>query len=367
MLVQIDGSHHRWLEDRGPQFTLLLAVDDATGCVVSALFCQEETTHDYFLLIEGLVSSWGVPLTLYADRHSVFTPRIDTGQKPSGATQFTRAMAELGVELIFARSPQAKGRVERMAGTLQDRLVTELRLARASTIAAANRVLSDFLPRFNEQFGVPPRDPEGAYRPLDPDIHLDRVLCYKHPRKVARDNTLRYRWHTLQLAPDAHRASYAGVRVEVLEGLNGSLRVLHDGRIIPSREAPPRPGTLRRVASDIKHTPVWHGHPNGARPLVGSGGGASNDEVNLTSGRVGWSTTAARLKPNQRQRAWWMAVHEARLMGVSIRGIARELDMSRNTVRKYLAATDPDMVGTVVRFGPPPSDTMGHHRNGDNR
>ena len=118
MLVQIDGSHHRWLEDRGPQFTLLLAVDDATGCVVSALFCQEKTTHDYFLLMEGLVSSWGVPLTLYADRHSVFTPRIDTGQKPSGATQFTRAMAELGVELIFARSPQAKGRVERMAGTL---------------------------------------------------------------------------------------------------------------------------------------------------------------------------------------------------------------------------------------------------------
>ena len=295
--------------------------------------------------MEGLVSSWGVPLTLYADRNSVFTPRIDTGKKPSGATQFTRAMAELGVELIFARSQQAKGRVERMAGTLQDRLVTELRLARASTIAAANRVLSDFLPRFNEQFRVPPREPERAYRPLDPDIHLDRVLCYKHPRKVARDNTLRYRWHTLQLAPDAHRASYAGVRVEVLEGLDGNLRVLNDGCIIPSQEAPPRPGTLRREAGGIKHTPVWHGHPNGAGPHEGSGGGASNDKVNLANGRVGRSATAARLKPNRRQRAWWKAVHEARLKGASIRGIAKELGMSRNTVRKHLAATDPDMVG----------------------
>ena len=238
MLVQIDGSHHRWLEDRGPQFTLLLAVDDATGCVVSTLFCQEGTTHDYFLLMGGLVSSWGVPLTLYAYRHLVFTPRIDTEQKPSGATQFAGAMAELGVELILARAPQTKGRVERMAGTLQDRLVTELRLEGASTIAAANRVLSDFLPRFNRQFRVPPRDPEGAYRPLDPDIHLDRVLCHKYTRRVARDNTLRYRWHTLQLAPDAHRASYAGVNVEVLEGLDSSLMVVYDGRIIPYRRLP---------------------------------------------------------------------------------------------------------------------------------
>ena len=207
MLVQLDGSHHRWLEDRGPQFTLLLAVDDSTGCAASALFCLEETTHDYFMLLEDLVRCWGIPLSLYTDRHTVFTPRIDTRPMSSGDTQFTRAMDELGIELILARSPQAKGRVERMAGTFQDRLVTELRLAGASTIPEANRVLRDFLPRFNEQFRVPAREPNEAYRPLDPDIHLDTVLCYKHTRKVARDNTLRYRWHTLQLAPDDRRAS----------------------------------------------------------------------------------------------------------------------------------------------------------------
>ena len=127
MLIQIDGSHHRWLGEDGPQFTLLLAVDDATGCVVNALFCLEETTRDYFHMLEGLIRRWGVPLSLYADRHTTFKATPGTGQKVRAATQFARAMDELGIRMIFARSPQGKGRVERMAGTFQDRLVSELR------------------------------------------------------------------------------------------------------------------------------------------------------------------------------------------------------------------------------------------------
>ena len=156
MLIQIDGSYHRWLGEDGPQFTLLLAVDNATGCVVNALFCEQENTRSYLLLMRDLIRSYGIPLALYSDRHGVFkhTPPSETAAAP---TQFSRAMGELGVQLIFARSPQAKGRVERTAGTLQDRLVTELRLARATTIDDANRVLDDFLPRFNERFGVPSR------------------------------------------------------------------------------------------------------------------------------------------------------------------------------------------------------------------
>ena len=150
---------------------------------------NEESTRSYFLLLENLVRHWGIPLTLYTDRHSVFTPRDGKSQKSSGITQFTRAMDELGIQLILARSPQAKGRVERMAGTFQDRLVTELRLAGASTITEGNRVLHDFLPRFNEQFRVPAREPEAAYRLLNRQIHLDRVFCFKHQRKVGRDNT----------------------------------------------------------------------------------------------------------------------------------------------------------------------------------
>ena len=119
MLIQIDGSYHRWLGEDGPQFTLLLAVDDATGCVVNALFCELENTRSYLLLMRGLIRSYGIPLALYSDRHGVFkhTPPSETASAP---TQFSRAMGEIGVQLIFARSPQAKGRVERAAGTLQD-------------------------------------------------------------------------------------------------------------------------------------------------------------------------------------------------------------------------------------------------------
>ena len=151
MLVQIDGSFHRWLGDDGPQFTLLLAVDDATSAVVNAVFSPEEDTRSYFTLIQGLIQRWGRPIALYGDRHGVFKfsgkPRHI--QPPVEATHFSRAMEELGIQQIFARSPQAKGRVERAAGTFQGRLVTELRLADAKTIDQANAVLRDFLPRDN--------------------------------------------------------------------------------------------------------------------------------------------------------------------------------------------------------------------------
>ena len=144
MLVQVDGSVHAWLEERGPRCTLLLAIDDATSTVPYALFRHEEDTHGYFLLMQELIRRCGVPLALYSDRHAVFKYVPGSHQSPA-PTQFGRAMAELGVEQIFARSPEAKGRVERANGTFQDRLVTELRLAGARTISEANQVLWGFL------------------------------------------------------------------------------------------------------------------------------------------------------------------------------------------------------------------------------
>ena len=122
MLVQMDGSHHPWLGDQVPPFTLLIAVDDAAGAVVDALFCEREDAHSYFLLIQGLVWDLGIPVALYTDRHGVFRHTPGSGL-PGMPTQFSRAMEELGIQMIFAMSPQAKGRVERMAGTFQDRLV----------------------------------------------------------------------------------------------------------------------------------------------------------------------------------------------------------------------------------------------------
>ena len=191
MLIQMDGSHHPWLGDRIPPFTLLIAVDDATGTVVDALFCEKEDAHSYFLLMQRLLQRRGIPLALYTDRHGVFRHTPGSGL-PGMPTQFSRAMDELGIQMIFALSPQAKGRVERMAETFQDRLVTELRLAGASSIGEANSVLEQFLPRFNRRFRVPPQYPEPAFRPLDPELCLEQILCFKHRRKVARDNTVRF-------------------------------------------------------------------------------------------------------------------------------------------------------------------------------
>ena len=179
MLIQLDGSYHPWLGDDRPRFTLLIAVDDATGCVVNASFSEQEDARSYFLLLQGLVQRCGIPLALYTDRHGVF--RHTPGSVPAGtSTQFSRAMDELGIQLIFALSPQAKGRVERAAGTFQDRLVTELRLAGASTIEQANNVLEQFLPRFNQHFKVPAQYPEIAFRQLDTELRLEQVLCFKH-------------------------------------------------------------------------------------------------------------------------------------------------------------------------------------------
>ena len=158
MLLQLDGSPHAWLEDRGPTFTLLMAVDDATGTVPAALFQMQEDTLGYLLLVQEIVRCHGIPLAVYTDRHAVFQHNRALWAEEDQTskripTQFGRALQELGVTQIFAHRPQAKGRVERVNGTFQDRLVSELRLARAATIGEANVVLAAFLPRFNARPG----------------------------------------------------------------------------------------------------------------------------------------------------------------------------------------------------------------------
>ena len=200
MLIQLDGSYHRWLGEDGPQFTILFAVDDATGHVVNALFCDHENTSSYFLLMQGLIRRRGIPPALYTDRHAVFKHRSE--YQPAGTTtQFGRAMEELGIQLIFTLSPQAKGRVERTAGTFQDRLITDLRLAGATTVEQAKAVLQQFLPRCNRRFGVSTQCAESAFWTVEPGLRLGQVLCFKHRRRVARDNTVKYYRHTLQLLP----------------------------------------------------------------------------------------------------------------------------------------------------------------------
>ena len=346
MLIQVDGSYHRWLGEDGPQFTLLLAVDDATGMVADALFCELENTHSYFSLLDGLIRRCGIPIALYSDRHAVFkyTPPSEAAGAP---TQFSRAMDELGVQLIFARSPQPKGRVERMAGTFQDRLVTELRLAGAITIDDTNRVLADFLPRFNQRFRVPPQHTETAYRVPEAKMCLDTTLCLKYRRRVGRDNTVKYRWRTLQLLPGTDRPSYAGAVVDVLEGLDGQLAVQHEGQIIPTQEAPQRPNILRDFTERTTHTPSPHLDSNGlGRRWVDK---LAQLDVHVPrdtadgngAGRVRKTVTTRRSKPTPLQTARWRAARKAKRKGLSIRGIARELGIHRDTVKRYMNAESP--------------------------
>src|ERR671919_842471 len=212
MLLQLDGSHHSWLEDRGPGLTLLLAVDDATGTAPYALFQEQEDTRGYLSLLQGIIERRGIPLAVYTDGHAVFQPRrgppdLSQVSRKGPSAQWSRALEELGITQIPAHSPQAKGRVERANGTFQDRLVAELRLAGASTLEQANQVLADFLPQFNQRFEVPAAQPESAYRKVDPELDLGSVLCIKELRRVAKDNTVQYHGRTLQLYPDMERSS----------------------------------------------------------------------------------------------------------------------------------------------------------------
>ncbi len=357
MLIQMDGSYHRWLGEDGPQFTILFAVDDATGRVVNALFCDHEDTSSYFLLMQGLLRRFGMPLALYTDRHPVFKHKSE--YQPAGTpTQFGRAMAELGVQVIFALSPQAKGRVERTAGTFQDRLITE----------QARAVLKQFLPRFNRRFGVPAQCPEPSFRPLQVDLPLEQVLCLKHRRRVARDNTVKYQRHTLQLLPDSKRRSYAGTVVEVLEGLDGRLSLHHEGRMIASQEAPPSPASLRSHNGTSSAASIPTPNPElPSKPSVKAielPSAKPNQEEDAHAAAIddpdvaGLQVVASQRKPNFLQQERWKAVQQAKLKGMSIRRMAMELGIHRDTVRRYIDAESPPTRRSPVASTVSPSDTI---------
>ncbi|MCX6010900.1 MAG: ISNCY family transposase [Chloroflexi bacterium] len=261
MLLQLDGSRHRWLENRGPWLTLLLAVDDATGTVPYALFREQEDTLGYFELLKVIINRCGIPLGVYTDRDSIFHVARGPSNGAGSLTQFGRALRELGVTHVLAHSPEAKGRVERANGTFQDRLVSELRLTGASTALEANLILWDFLPRFNERFGVPAAQPGQAYRPISLGLDPEGILCVKERRRVARDNTVQYRQRTLQLFPDADRPSYAGAHVEIQERLDGQILACYQGKILTPQDAPPLAAKLRAQAKDIPDYPVMWEEP----------------------------------------------------------------------------------------------------------
>lgn len=245
MLLQLDGSDHDWLDGRGPRLTLLAAIDDATGQIAGALWREEEDGHGYLRLLEQLVTTVGRPEAVYHDRSGIFVHHEHETETLAeqlagerAPRQVGRALAELGIAAIVARSPQGKGRVERLFGTLQDRLVAELRLAGATTMADAAAVLADFVPRFNRRFGCPAALPEPAYRPLPPGLNLRQVCCFKHRRVVANDDTIHFAGQRLQLLAGRERPTYTRATVEVRQHLDGALGVWYGDRELAWRPAP---------------------------------------------------------------------------------------------------------------------------------
>lgn len=240
-LVQLDGSPCDWLEGRGPTMTLLGAIDDATGTVLTLHFRPTEDLHGYTTLLHQIGLTSGLPLALYGDRLNVFVrndahwsleEELQGAQHP---THFGRMLQELGIGYIAAGSPQAKGRIERLWRTLQDRLVSELRLRGISTMEAANAFLPAFMEDFNRRFTHAPAEATPAWR--RPPRDLDEILSCRYGRTVARDNTVRLGPRWIQIPRGPHGRSSAGCRVDLRECLDGRLLVFHAGARLASGPA----------------------------------------------------------------------------------------------------------------------------------
>lgn len=228
-LIQIDGSPHAWLENRGPRCTLLVYVDDATGKLMHLRFVKAETTFAYFAATRAYVGRYGKPLAFYSDRLGIF--RVNEPGPGAGKTQFARALAELDIELICANSPQAKGRVERANQTLQDRLIKELRLRDVATLEKANAFLPRFMREYNRRFARAPLSPHDAHRPLRPTDNLDRCFTLVNHRTVSKTLTVQYGNALYQVLKPLRRLRYSSV--EIREDESGAIAIQHQGHSLP--------------------------------------------------------------------------------------------------------------------------------------
>ena len=256
-LVQMDGSHHDWFEGRRGRAVLMVMVDDATSRVM-ARFSEEETTQAAYLVFADYVRRHGRPAALYVDRDSIYRterePEISEqlrAQQPM--TQFARAMQVLDVQLIFAYSPQAKGRVERLHGTLQDRLIKEMRVAGINTLEAANQFLEEkFLPAYNARFMVRAAARADLHRPIGAAL-LKEALSWEESRLVRRDWTILWSGRWLQLSAQNARLELVGRAVTIREKLDGQIELLYRGRKLPFKKLPSRPQRSSQPA--IKKAP----------------------------------------------------------------------------------------------------------------
>ena len=232
-LVQIDGSDHAWFEDRAPACTLLVYVDDATGRLMQLLFVPTESTQAYFTATRGYLERHGKPQAFYSDKASTFRGNARENAEGRGYTQFGRALFELNIDSLCANTSQAKGRVERMNGVLQDRLVKELRLRGIHSMEAANAFAPAFMADFNAHFAKLPRSDFDAHRLLRGDEDLARIFCWREWRKVSASLTLQYAkvMYLLEDRPEHRKLVHR--YLEVAEYPDGTIELWADGASLP--------------------------------------------------------------------------------------------------------------------------------------
>jgi transposase len=232
-LVQIDGSHHDWFEARAAKCCLIAFIDDATGRVLGARFAEQETTEGYLGVLHELVGRHGAPLALYSDRHGIFTKADPEDAKP---TQFERALLQLRIEPICARSPQAKGRVERLFQTLQDRMCKAMRLQHIDGIEQANAWLGQYLGEHNRRFAVAAQQPQDMHRPWVGTAQALADICsLHHQRQLSAQGACRFNGSVLQLLPGQPHAPKARAMVDIAEHADGTLRLSYRGQPLAHR------------------------------------------------------------------------------------------------------------------------------------
>jgi hypothetical protein len=255
-LVLWDGSPHRWFGEKLGEWTLMAVIDDATGALVCGVFAAEEDAQSYLICLRQMLLEKGIPLAIYMDRHGIFRRNDDhwtleeqlAGEQTP--TQVGQALRALGIEPIFALSPQAKGRIERLFGTLQDRLVQELRLEGMTTPEQATSFLNgSFRADFNARFAKPAQQSQAAWRPLPKGVDVDRICSFRYEAVVGNDNAVRLGGTILDIPAGPRRRGYAKARVEVRQLIDGRWRVYYHDQLLlettpPVVQAPLR--TLRR-------------------------------------------------------------------------------------------------------------------------
>lgn len=230
-LTQMDGSYHDWFEGRAPECCLIVVIDDATSRLMWLQFVKWESCFGYFQAIKGYIRKHGKPLSIYTDRLAVFetTRKLEKNYKD---TQVHRALSMLEIELILARSPQAKGRVERVNGTLQDRLIKEMRLARISSMEEGNAFLPSYIEKHNKKFAKKPTSSINAHRNIKIDSSLDNILCLYHERKISKDLTVSFEGTTYQILEPNYQHRLTGKKVLILEKEGNNLEFFYDKKAL---------------------------------------------------------------------------------------------------------------------------------------